>query len=1035
MSTHPESLKPIRVFCASPGDVTDAREAVQEIVAQLDQIWRDRGVALEFDGWEDTGPSGGRPQDEINELVDGCDVFVGLLNGRWGFPTGKYKSGFEEEYKRALARYQAEEAPELCVYFTKLSSRDSQMHLVEEFRQRLERTQEAYYRSFENLDGLRELVHRRVERYLTSYLNLGNAEQRPAELNWDSVLSSGAVGQIPDGLSREQEAADKASHDPAGAAVILERLAVNLEANDDLRPSAQQLLEEAATLKQRAGDTPAAVTALMSLLRVRVSAGSELARANAHTLRQWLPQDAQWIADTWEAALTWPEHPEDSVAILRTALGHDEHELVTNEDRYAWQEQLAEILLQGNDKGAPLVVLEGLPDLAADSVDVMARLHCLAAEAAEFAGDARKAEDMWDRLLAAVDDHGEGWPVAASVVHARRAVGLVRHERLAGAQREFLKSAQRWAEVKGAAGEVAEQYFNASVAADLLGEFSSRPDFNRAQAVNVRSTKETPERAAEQLLHRGVETRITGHAFDAINPLTLAAQIHRRAGHLRGELHATRLLGELFEHAGEHAAALTAAVACGQRDQALRLAPLVSPEDLPGAIDLQGPIWVRRTSLSALGVAGRRLKPDDASAIASVVLDAAQAPVASSAERDRQVAAIEAAAALVFEWPEDTRGAVVELLSNAAASQNFLLASPAVQALILRTNAGQGDHLDELIEVMLDGNTPGQPVSAGWVASQLRDRPDVIDRLSQAGAANNLAAIETLATSEHVDQLDKTVVVVIETRIQEFLSTPLGHTPEGHIIGFLRLEPWGSLAARVPDEALREQVAQALIDFVLNDDEPHANRASGANALHNLAPALTSGLAASLLDRLRPVAEGNFGSSLYDLPPEVAHHPLNRFRLGDEAAADRLQAAALTASTRLNTVANTDTPWLAEAIDQALASDEPLVVAGAWEAIWRSKAIPLPDALTLHLAHPAHQVRIQVLTCWRIRRKDAPPTRTAERLMRDDNVNVRLTLLGLLRDGDRNPGLRAAMATNDHDAYVRAGAAMPLQPEPESSAG
>jgi hypothetical protein len=54
------------------------------------------------------------------------------------------------------------------------------------------------------------------------------------------------------------------------------------------------------------------------------------------------------------------------------------------------------------------------------------------------------------------------------------------------------------------------------------------------------------------------------------------------------------------------------------------------------------------------------------------------------------------------------------------------------------------------------------------------------------------------------------------------------------------------------------------------------------------------------------------------------------------------------------------------------------------------------------------------------------------RLARDENVNVRATLLGLLRDGNRDPDLLARMASSDPDAYLRATAAAPL---PEQASG
>jgi hypothetical protein len=1021
-------LQRIRVFCASPGDVGDERQAVEEIIRQLDRIWRDRGVTLEFDGLEGAGPSAGRPQDEINELVDACHVFVGLLNAHWGFPTGAYESGFEEEYERALARRLDSGTPELLIFFSSRSARDQQVALVEAFRERLQSTQEAYYREFANLDELRTLLHRRVEAYLTDLLQLGSPEQRPASVNWADVLSAGPVSRASDGVARRSAADAIADDDPGRAADLLEQLANELvELDGDVGPNVERLLNEAAVLRHRAGQVDAAIAGTLNVLRMRVSAGSELARVDAQRLRQWLSEDAHWIADTWESLVRWPEQVEDTISGLRAALASD-HALVTDEDRHIWREQLAEILLwvdRPQDASADLIDLPAIGDNASD---VLVRLHCLSAESYGFAGRPNEAARGWDDLVAWVDDNGDARPAIAGVILARHAVSLVRQERLAGAQRGFRAAAERWMVVEGADGEVGEQHFSSFVAAELLGELAFGQDYERAQALSMRSRKATPERTAERLLSAGLETRVTGDAFDALNRLTLAAQLHRRAGHFRGELRATRLLSELYEHVGESAAALAAAIQCGRTQDVKRLAASVEPEQLLDALDLEGPSWISRASLVALGAAGRRLSADQAASVAVAVKAAVEGAVTSMIDRDREIAAVEAVAALVHEWPLADRDLIVQLLVDAAISGDFIVASPAVRALQLRTNAHEGDHVEQLVEVMLDTRNAGQ-VSPSWVASHLRSHSEVVDRLERAAGEGSFSALETLCTQGPVGHLSGEIAAALDDRLRTFLARPLGRTPEGHIVGFLRLEPWGTLARYTTDESLRQQFADAIIEFITNDDEPHANRASATNALHNLAPSLKVDTAQQFLVQVRPLAEGFFGASLYDLPRDLAEHPFSRIRMGDEAAADRLQASALTACAALVTHASVDIdgiPWLAIAIDEALISDEAIVVAGAWEAVQRLSMLPVPEMITAHLLHPAPEVRVAALICWRIRRNDAPPASLASRIARDQDLNVRIALIGLLRDGNRSPELLTEMASDDADAYLRSSAAAPL---------
>lgn len=75
------------------------------------------GWHIDLLGWEDTLPGAVRPQELINQDVDVCDLFVGLLYKKWGTPTGSYSSGFEEEYERAYARKTSSGSPEMWLFF------------------------------------------------------------------------------------------------------------------------------------------------------------------------------------------------------------------------------------------------------------------------------------------------------------------------------------------------------------------------------------------------------------------------------------------------------------------------------------------------------------------------------------------------------------------------------------------------------------------------------------------------------------------------------------------------------------------------------------------------------------------------------------------------------------------------------------------------------------------------------------------------------------------------------------------------------
>jgi len=113
----------LRAFIASPGDVVEERHAAHQVVDNLnDVLHRHLGWHVELLGWEDTLPGCGRPQSIINKDVDTCDLFLGVVWQRWGSPTGRYSSGFEEEFKRALRRYRKTGTPQIWLSFRAIDS-------------------------------------------------------------------------------------------------------------------------------------------------------------------------------------------------------------------------------------------------------------------------------------------------------------------------------------------------------------------------------------------------------------------------------------------------------------------------------------------------------------------------------------------------------------------------------------------------------------------------------------------------------------------------------------------------------------------------------------------------------------------------------------------------------------------------------------------------------------------------------------------------------------------------------------------------
>lgn len=154
-----EAVRELLVFLASPGDVEAERGAVREVANRVNANFEDRGVRVRVVGWEQVRPEFGRPQELINPLVYKCDVFIGLLNRRWGSGTGEFSSGFEEEFEAALERRRAGVTPAMGMFFADLpadvlADPGAQLQAVLSFRDRVRTERIALYKQYGSTDNL-----------------------------------------------------------------------------------------------------------------------------------------------------------------------------------------------------------------------------------------------------------------------------------------------------------------------------------------------------------------------------------------------------------------------------------------------------------------------------------------------------------------------------------------------------------------------------------------------------------------------------------------------------------------------------------------------------------------------------------------------------------------------------------------------------------------------------------------------------------------------------------------------------------------
>lgn len=165
--------KVLTLFIGSPSDLQDERKVSKEVIDRLNNhLARNLGLHLELRGWQDTLSGVSRPQEKINADIRKCDLFVGLLWKRWGMPSGKYSSGFEEEFELAFALKQEAKIEDIWLFFKQipqefLQDPGEQLAKVQEFKRKIEAKREILYKEFDSLENWGKLLYDDLTDYIT----------------------------------------------------------------------------------------------------------------------------------------------------------------------------------------------------------------------------------------------------------------------------------------------------------------------------------------------------------------------------------------------------------------------------------------------------------------------------------------------------------------------------------------------------------------------------------------------------------------------------------------------------------------------------------------------------------------------------------------------------------------------------------------------------------------------------------------------------------------------------------------------------
>ena len=155
------------------------------------------GYHIELVGWEETVSSFGRPQALINQDLDKCELFIGMIWKRWGTAPdnkGNYSSGFEEELDISIKNHKSKGRPSISLFFKQVDQetlRDpgEQLKRVLQLRNSIIAGKELYFEEFKDSREFEKKFRRRIVRYVQE---LQSDDANQARLSGARSLSEGS---------------------------------------------------------------------------------------------------------------------------------------------------------------------------------------------------------------------------------------------------------------------------------------------------------------------------------------------------------------------------------------------------------------------------------------------------------------------------------------------------------------------------------------------------------------------------------------------------------------------------------------------------------------------------------------------------------------------------------------------------------------------------------------------------------------------------------------------------------------------------
>jgi hypothetical protein len=636
---------------------------------------------------------------------------------------------------------------------------------------------------------------------------------------------------LEDAVGRAEDAADRG--DWLEASRQMEGIAV--EAALRMPAVADVLMLRAARYAGEARDRERAGRLYLDVSKSAARRGDDTAEYAAFRASWLLGEDERWRAHAAIARAAWPEHPEDSIEVLRAAF----EQCVEAGDESGtaeWADACCDALAAQGDWKA-------IHDIATRAVDVLGpvtadrsrlNIELDLLEARAFLGE--DTDPDFRQLL--LTELGRDDATAAQL-EARWGCVLARYGTWPDARLRFRAAARRWSDLDGSEDEVGEAVLSEDSASQLLGEGTVLDQPTRIAVAELRGRDVSAAVLADNKEAVGLRAWLNGSGHDARRALMTSWSIHRRAGHFGGCARLSGSLYALFERAEDWPEALTWAIRSGRSLKAKEAAERLPWAQVHPHLQPHGLYWERGASFEAVAVAGMEASDEQVRSLVEPLLAAGE-------EQTREVAAVRTGAAarralstLLCAVPAERFDAALEQVVYELHNTPFPPAV-AVNGLLLATDAGLCDAAESLAEVFCVYDR--MHVSGFSEALGLIQRSDASKAIVEERAADEFLALVVAAWMGLPDN-SETLHARAQGLVTRSLAGELG--PDE----LLRWDDRGRLArwASVDDQV---QMAAALIGEMSNSADIDVHRYEAAIGLATLAEALPADKASDVLDDL-----------------------------------------------------------------------------------------------------------------------------------------------------------------------------------------